>query len=126
MSSTTIFCDFELACAHVLPNVPADHKCGRMHGHNYRVRVHVAGDVDPVLGWVVDYDVVDRVWNAAVRDRLCHRTLNDIMPNPTAELLAEWIAAEMQAGITRGAVTKVEVMETGRFGVVWESGVDRG
>ena len=39
--------DFRFEAAHFLPNVPAGHKCLRMHGHSFRVAVHVRGDVDP-------------------------------------------------------------------------------
>ena len=36
--------------AHRLPFVPADHKCARLHGHSFRVEVHVGGEVDPCDG----------------------------------------------------------------------------
>ena len=50
-----IFKTFTLECAHRLPNVAAGHKCARVHGHSFRVEVHVAGPVDPTLGWVMDF-----------------------------------------------------------------------
>ena len=36
---------FTFEAAHHLPNVPEGHKCGRLHGHSYRVEVHVSGAV---------------------------------------------------------------------------------
>ena len=47
-----IFKEFRIEAAHRLPNVPPGHKCARLHGHSFRVAVHVAGAVDPHLGWV--------------------------------------------------------------------------
>ena len=42
-----IFKVFTLEAAHRLPNVPEGHKCARLHGHSFRVEIHVSGDVDP-------------------------------------------------------------------------------
>jgi 6-pyruvoyl tetrahydropterin synthase/QueD family protein len=46
--------------AHLLPNLPEGHKCRRLHGHSYRVRVYVSGDPDPRLGWVIDFADIKR------------------------------------------------------------------
>ncbi|MCB0565184.1 MAG: 6-carboxytetrahydropterin synthase, partial [Phaeodactylibacter sp.] len=51
----TIFKEFTFDAAHYLPNVPEDHKCRRMHGHTYRVRLYIKGPLDPKLGWVMDF-----------------------------------------------------------------------
>ena len=87
-----IFKVFHIEAAHRLPNVPAGHKCARLHGHSFRVEVHVRGDVDPALGWVMDFADLKREFQP-VFDRLDHRYLNDIpgLENPTSERLAEWI-----------------------------------
>ena len=50
-----IYRQFQIEAAHRLPNVPADHKCARLHGHSFRIAVHVTGDVDPDAGWVQDF-----------------------------------------------------------------------
>ena len=51
-----IFKAFTLESAHRLPNVPAGHKCARVHGHSFRVEIHVRGPVDAHLGWVVAHN----------------------------------------------------------------------
>ena len=52
--------------AHRLPNVPTGHKCARLHGHSYRVEVHVAGDRStPSSGWVMDFADIKAAWQAA-------------------------------------------------------------
>ena len=50
-----IFKVFTLEAAHRLPHVPAGHKCARLHGHSFRVEIHVSGPVDPHSGWVMDF-----------------------------------------------------------------------
>ena len=39
-----IFKIFTIEAAHRLPNVPPGHKCARLHGHSFRVEVHVGGE----------------------------------------------------------------------------------
>ena len=85
--------EFTFEAAHRLPMVPADHKCYRMHGHGFRIGVTVEGEVDPRLGWVLDYaDITAKVEPIVMRE-LDHRTLNDVagLENPTSELLAAWL-----------------------------------
>ena len=50
-----IFKEFRIEAAHRLPNVPPGHKCARLHGHSFRVSLHISGPVDPHLGWVCDF-----------------------------------------------------------------------
>lgn len=85
-----IFKEFTFDAAHQLPNVPDGHKCGRMHGHTYKVRVEFEGSVDPFTGWIVDFGDVKQIWNA-LEETLDHRTLNNVIENPTAENLATYI-----------------------------------
>ena len=40
-----IYKEFTFDAAHRLPNAPAGHKCARLHGHSFRVAVHVRGAV---------------------------------------------------------------------------------
>ena len=83
---------FQFEAAHQLPNVPADHKCGRLHGHSFRVEVVVAGECDPRLGWLMDYAEISEAFRPFL-DQLDHYHLNDIpgLENPTSENLAKWI-----------------------------------
>ena len=87
-----IFKVFQLEAAHRLPNVPAGHKCARLHGHSFRVEVALTGTPDPASGWLVDFgEIEQRV--AALRDRLDHHLLNEIdgLAVPTLEILSAWI-----------------------------------
>ncbi len=87
-----IFKEFTFEAAHRLPNVPPDHKCGRLHGHSFRVAVHVEGPVDATVGWVRDFAELSSAIKPLI-DRLDHYYLNEIegLENPTSEVLASWI-----------------------------------
>jgi 6-pyruvoyltetrahydropterin/6-carboxytetrahydropterin synthase len=87
-----IFTEFTFEAAHRLPNVGADHKCARLHGHSFRVEVHVAGPVDEHAGWVMDFADV-RAACEPIRLTLDHYYLNDIdgLANPTSENLARYV-----------------------------------
>jgi 6-pyruvoyltetrahydropterin/6-carboxytetrahydropterin synthase len=106
-----IFKVFTLESAHRLPNVPAEHKCARVHGHSFRVEVHVAGPVDPTLGWVMDFADLKQAF-APLFERLDHRYLNDVpgLENPTSEHLARWIWRELEPSLPQ--LARVVVHET--------------
>lgn len=89
--------EIRFSAAHCLPHVPKAHKCSRLHGHSYRVAVEVSRDVDPLLGWVVDFGHVDIALRQLVHDALDHRYLNEIpgLENPTSEVLTEWVRARL-------------------------------
>jgi 6-pyruvoyltetrahydropterin/6-carboxytetrahydropterin synthase len=81
--------EFHYDSAHYLPNVPEGHKCGRMHGHTYRLIVTIAGRVDEHTGWMLDFSDIDQAVKPLV-DRLDHHVINDVLPNPTVELQLIW------------------------------------
>jgi len=85
---------FDFEAAHFLPCVPKGHKCGRMHGHSYRVKLVLEGEEreDVQHGMLVDYADIAEAW-APIHEMLDHRTLNDVegLKNPTTEVLAPWI-----------------------------------
>jgi 6-pyruvoyltetrahydropterin/6-carboxytetrahydropterin synthase len=87
-----IFKAFHIEAAHRLPNVPAGHKCARLHGHSFKVELVVSGPVGDDSGWVMDFADVKRAF-APLYERLDHHYLNDIegLDNPTSERLAAWI-----------------------------------
>ena len=113
-----IFKQFSFDSAHYLPHVPDDHKCKRMHGHTYIVRLYVQGELDPKLGWVVDFADIKAVWKP-LEKQLDHRVLNDIegLENPTAEHLAVWIWNKVKPQLP--GLSRVEVCENPSSGVIY-------
>jgi 6-pyruvoyltetrahydropterin/6-carboxytetrahydropterin synthase len=108
---------FELArkyrfeAAHWLPQVGEDHRCRRLHGHSYEIEVAIDGELDPDLGWVLDYAEIDAVLDPLI-DSLDHRCLNEVpgLENPTSELLAQWIWGQIGERLT--GLSAVSVCET--------------
>ncbi len=84
--------DFRFEAAHWLPNVPAGHKCRRMHGHSFRGEIALRGVIDPHTGWVMDFAEIKAALGPIVQ-QLDHYLLNEIegLDNPTSERLAMWI-----------------------------------
>jgi 6-pyruvoyltetrahydropterin/6-carboxytetrahydropterin synthase len=95
-----IFKAFTLESAHRLPNVPEGHKCARVHGHSFRVEIHVRGPLDPQLGWVMDFADVKAAFEPLFL-QLDHRYLNEVpgLENPTSEHLARWIWQRLQPAL---------------------------
>ena len=102
---------FQFEAAHKLPNVPAEHKCARLHGHSFRVEVAVAGECDPRLGWLMDYADISDAFRPML-ERLDHYYLNEIpgLENPTSEILAKWIWDRLKPKVP--LLTEIVVAET--------------
>jgi len=74
-------------------------KCERLHGHNWRVRVHLeAAELDE-SGMIIDFHELDRVMVEAL-EPFEHRHLNQVAPfdvlNPSSENLAYVICERMR------------------------------
>jgi 6-pyruvoyltetrahydropterin/6-carboxytetrahydropterin synthase len=114
-----IFRAFTIEAAHRLPNVPPGHKCARLHGHSFRIELHLTGPVQAETGWVMDFADVREAFQP-VFERLDHHHLNEIqgLENPTSENLARWIWREMKQRLP--LLSKVVVHETCNSGCAYE------
>ena len=83
---------FTVEAAHRLPNVPEGHKCARLHGHSFRIELHVTGEPGEHTGWIMDFADLKAAFRP-LYEQLDHNYLNDIegLDNPTSERLAMWI-----------------------------------
>ena len=102
---------FTFEAAHVLPHHPG--KCARLHGHSYRLEVVLEGPLrtqGPAAGMVEDFEVVSRVVKAAVINELDHRSLNELLDNPTAELIVAWIWSRLAPELS--ALAELVLWET--------------
>jgi 6-pyruvoyltetrahydropterin/6-carboxytetrahydropterin synthase len=113
-----VFRVFQVEAAHFLPHVPDGHKCARMHGHSFRIEVHVSGDVGDDTGWVMDFADLKRAFQPLF-DQLDHHCLNDIqgLENPTSENLARWIWQRLKPSLP--GLSKVVVQETCNAGCIF-------
>src|ERR1044071_1792147 len=83
-------------------------KCANLpgHGHNYRLYVTVAGEVDAVTGFVVDLVALDILVQTHVLEQLDHQHLNVAVREfadggqiPSSENLVRWIHRELVGAI---------------------------
>lgn len=110
MPRTEISKTFNIEAAHRLPHVPKGHKCERLHGHSFRITLHVTGEVAPQLGWIVDFAELTQAF-APLHAILDHHYLNEVpgLENPTSENLARFVLDRVQLkGATLAAVSVEE------------------
>lgn len=100
--------------AHFLPHMPEQHKCRRLHGHNYGLEVVLRGPVN-ALGIVRDYGILDGIVDQVVIAEVDHRLLNEIegLENPTGELIAIWCLRRLR--VTDLPIYSVTVWETPHY-----------
>jgi 6-pyruvoyltetrahydropterin/6-carboxytetrahydropterin synthase len=113
-----LYKEFTFESAHRLPNVPPGHKCARLHGHSFMVRVTVEGPVGAVSGWVMDFADIKGAFSP-IHEQLDHRYLNDVpgLENPTSEVLARWIWRALVP--TLPTLAEIQVRETCTSGCVY-------
>ncbi len=112
---------FSFEAAHVLPHHPG--KCARLHGHSYRLEVGVEGNLQasgPAAGMVEDFDTISRAVRAAVIDELDHRSLNELIDNPTAERIVLWVWRRLAPALP--GLAELTLWETPSSSVVLRKG----
>jgi len=111
-------CDASFSAAHFLRGYEG--KCERLHGHNYRVQVTVVGPSLDQIGLLLDFKELKRYLGNAL-EPLDHANLNELdcfrQVNPTAENIAAYLFAELDARISAGAGCRVRVTRVR----VWEA-----
>lgn len=90
--------EFKFDAAHNLVNYHG--KCERLHGHTYKMAVTLKGLPDSE-GMVFDFVDLKGVVNELVLSKLDHSYINDILPQPTAEYIAEWIFKTLDEALRR-------------------------
>jgi len=117
MPTWTLNTEFKFDSAHFIEGY--DGKCGRMHGHTYRVRISARSHKLNPSKYLETPDMVcdfrELKWSARDMEKggLDHSVLNDQLPvNTTAERLAEYIHKETKQRIPEGIDLKVTVWET--------------
>ena len=113
-----IYKEFHFEAAHRLPNVPEGHKCARLHGHSFQLRLSVKGDAPEPSGWVMDFSELKAVFQP-LYEQLDHHYLNDIpgLENPTSENIARWIWKNLEPTLPQ--LSCVELRETCTSGCIY-------
>lgn len=107
-----------------LPRAPEGHALRRLHGHTYTLRLHLQAPLDEVLGWVVDFGDVKRLFQPLF-DRLDHRPLHEIegLGQADTATLAAWVLAQARQELP--ALDRVDLLETPGCGAVVRLGDER-
>lgn len=110
---------FSFSAAHSLQQLPTEHPCSRLHGHNYVVTVHLKSEQLNETGFVCDYNELKKV-KEYIDQHLDHQNLNDIMfpLNPSAENLAKMLYDIFRPMFPQ--LYAVEVSETPKTSAVYE------
>lgn len=109
--------DDQFAAAHNLRNYHG--KCEDLHGHNYKVRVTLAGETVDATGLLYDFVQVKKAIQGAIR-ALDHKYLNELPPfdtlNPSAENIARYlhdqISEQLPSAANGAQVASVTVWES--------------
>lgn len=107
--------EYSFAAGHALRGYKG--KCENVHGHNYRIRVAVAGEKLNPTGLLMDFVDLRAVLKELV-EPFDHHFLNDLEPfnkiNPSAENLAHYLGVELARKIEGQGVSisSVTVWET--------------
>lgn len=99
----------EVAGAHRLC-LGYDSPCGRFHGHNWIIKVTCRSKKLNADGMVADFGHI----GSSIKNTLDHQNLNDLVPQPTAEHLAKFIA-----GIVGPTCVSVQVQESAGNIATW-------
>ncbi|MCE5202240.1 MAG: 6-carboxytetrahydropterin synthase QueD [Synergistaceae bacterium] len=102
---------FKFDAAHNLVNYHG--KCERLHGHTYGLAVTLEGEPDPE-GMVFDFAELKAAVNELVLSKLDHAYINDVIRQPTAECISQWIFRTLDAALKRDNCELFEVR-------VWET-----
>lgn len=74
----------------------------------------------PATGMVEDFEVVTRIVKTTVVNELDHRSLNDVIENPTAERIVLWIWRRLEGALP--GLAELTLWETRRAAVVLKRG----
>ncbi len=85
--------EFTFDAAHFLTKYHG--KCEHLHGHTYRLRVTVEGEIQ-ANGLVIDFVILKKIVRDRIIEKFDHRSLNDYFDNPTAEIVCEYIWNELK------------------------------
>jgi 6-pyruvoyltetrahydropterin/6-carboxytetrahydropterin synthase len=106
---------FDFEAAHKLPHHPG--KCRDLHGHSYHLVVSVDRPLDARSGMAIDFSDLKQIVRREVVEVLDHKYVNDLIENPTAEVMAVWIWNKLREPLA--GLAEVELWETRNCAVVY-------
>jgi len=98
-----------------LQQAPPGDARGRVHGHSYRLRLHLVAPLDTVRGWTIDFGDVKALF-APIFDRLDHHPLHELpdVAQGGAAALLHWVRAQAQPELPQ--LERIDLYETAGCG----------
>jgi len=114
----------KFSASHIIRDYPGE--CGRLHGHNWNVKVVVKTKELDNFGMAIDFKELSKILKEII-DKLDHYHLNDIPPfdkiQPTAENIAKFFYDEIKQKISDRKnleIDFVEIWETEKYSAIYE------
>ncbi len=114
----------KFSASHIIKDYPGE--CGRLHGHNWNVKVTVKAKELDNFGMAIDFKKLSQILNEVIK-KLDHYHLNDIPPftqiQPTAENLARFFYEEIKSKLTEYKnieIDSVEIWETEKYSAIYQ------
>jgi 6-pyruvoyltetrahydropterin/6-carboxytetrahydropterin synthase len=108
----------EFSSGHFLRNYHG--RCENPHGHNYKVRITLAGAELDEAGLLLDFKLLKQVMRPVI-DRIDHQMLNEIQPfttvNPSAENIARYFYEQTNHQLSEMTGGRVRVKDC----TIWET-----
>ena len=108
----------EFSSGHYLRNYRG--RCENPHGHNYKVRITLAGTVLDEAGLLLDFKLIKQVMRPVI-DRIDHQMLNELEPfttiNPSAENIARYFYEQTREQLNSMTQGRVHVKDC----TIWET-----
>lgn len=107
---------FYLDAAH---RVPGSDVGDCMHGHTFKIDVVVEGEVDPKVGWLIDFAEISDAFKP-LHAQLDHAYLNEVKDMPDASLngIRKWIMERLAPKLPRLKDVHVSLVGDGKFRIV--------
>lgn len=114
---TSVTKKFTFEACHSLPNYVG--ACHNLHGHSYELEVTVSGEIisdnmSDKKGMIIDFKDLKSEVKSLIIDRVDHCNLNDIFPNPTAEVMANSFFSILENSFEKRGITleRIRLWET--------------
>jgi len=107
--------EVSFSAGHSLPEY--DGPCRRVHGHNYKLIVTIAGKADAKSGMVLDFEELRRLVIKDALELVDHQNLNDVLPNPTAEAIVIFLWERLKQ--TLPSLHELRLYETPEYWVTY-------
>ena len=107
--------EFYIEAAHRNPRSTG--VAARLHGHSFQIEVMAAGEVDPAMGWLVDYKEIKEAF-APLERQLDHHCLNDVEGlehDPTQGGLTAWLKQRLAPSLPLLSDVRVSIVGDNAF-----------